>query len=98
MSNPRTHAELIKAWADGAEIEWFYDGAWISIGCPSFLERNKYRIKPQPIVVRYRRYFWGHTESKKVIVGTMHFPCTHNPEEGANFIRWIDNDWIEEEV
>ena len=42
MSNPRTHAELIKAWADGAEIEWFDDGAWVSIGYPSFLERNKY--------------------------------------------------------
>jgi hypothetical protein len=51
MNKPHKHAELIKAWADGAEIEelhlkkgWqpFTDGHWME--CDSW----DYRIKPQP--------------------------------------------------
>ena len=50
------HAELIHAWADGAQIEWksHYDD-WIDIDCPDWSENNEYRIKPEPKpdVVRY---------------------------------------------
>jgi hypothetical protein len=51
MNKPHKHAELIKAWADGAEIEelhlkkgWqpFTDGHWME--CDSW----DYRIKPEP--------------------------------------------------
>ncbi len=28
MTKPHKHAELIKAWADGAEIEWFDGRTW----------------------------------------------------------------------
>ena len=56
---PHKHAELIKAWADGAEIErcgigslgpWtLHDGAW------DVAENYDFRIKqePKPDVVRY---------------------------------------------
>lgn len=38
----------IKAWADGAEIE-FKDGyAWWDAGDPEWNEDGEYRIKPQP--------------------------------------------------
>ncbi len=45
---PHVHAELIKAWADGAVIEYYKDGKWCRpmLG-PSWSEGTKYRIKPE---------------------------------------------------
>jgi len=47
---PHKHAEFIKAWADGAEIQ-VYDGAldrWVDvIGNPAWTS-ERYRIKPEP--------------------------------------------------
>ena len=43
------HAELIKQWADGAEIECGYGYEhWIDAPCPSWAEDMFYRIKPTP--------------------------------------------------
>ena len=52
------HAELIKAWADGAEIEFkdpsSSNGGWHFVESPSWDEHIEYRIKPEPVkVVRY---------------------------------------------
>ena len=49
MKKPHKHAELIKAWADGAEIEYEYDGEWfICFGNPAWQTNVEYRIKPEP--------------------------------------------------
>lgn len=49
MNKPHKHADLIKAWADGAEIEAFTDESiWVSIRNPSWYDHIKYRIKPEP--------------------------------------------------
>ena len=49
MKTPRPHADLIKAWADGAEIESKYrDGRWTDCGSPMWVEGGEYRIKPEP--------------------------------------------------
>jgi hypothetical protein len=48
---PHKHAALIKAWADGAQIEWKdpkYDNPWDSIKTPAWFEDIEYRIKPEP--------------------------------------------------
>ena len=51
---PHKHAELIKAWADGAEIEWVYatkgDGEklWVVVDDPTWQESHEYRIKHEP--------------------------------------------------
>ena len=43
------HAELIIAWANGAEIECGYGYEhWIDAPCPSWAEDMFYRIKPKP--------------------------------------------------
>lgn len=49
------HAELIKAWADGAEIEVSYPidgcwGSWIPVNGknPCWWDEFNYRIKPEP--------------------------------------------------
>lgn len=46
---PHKHAELIKAWADGAEIEVFsrYNDDWMDCPDPTW-EQEEYRIKPEP--------------------------------------------------
>jgi hypothetical protein len=43
---PRAHAEIIKAWADGAQIE-YKDGTgdWVSIERPSWHSHFEYRVK-----------------------------------------------------
>lgn len=49
---PHKHAALIKAWADGAEIEVkvYAVDKWVDpgIGGPSWHPNSEYRIKPEP--------------------------------------------------
>jgi hypothetical protein len=51
---PHKHAELIKVWADGAEIEYYVEahsqcpkGEWVLARNPGWVNTMKYRIKPQ---------------------------------------------------
>jgi hypothetical protein len=55
---PHKHAELIKQWADGAEIECKINGYWWHAKPPSWDLDYEYRIKPeekQPVV----RWLWA---------------------------------------
>jgi hypothetical protein len=45
---PRKHAELIKAWADGAEIELMLHDGWTDCPWPEWFTGDEYRIKPEP--------------------------------------------------
>ena len=46
---PHKHAKEIKAWADGAEIEYLTSSAtWRTSETPGWYENTEYRIKPQP--------------------------------------------------
>ena len=66
MKTPHKHAELIKAWADGAGIEYMskITDNWVSIPSPSWAAHTKYRIKPEPKpdTIRYFQciQWWGH--------------------------------------
>lgn len=46
---PHPHAELIKAWADGAKIQYWHENRheWIDKGDPLWYEWCEYRIKPE---------------------------------------------------
>lgn len=52
MKTPHKHAELIKAWADGHQIQYRHNGqmGWTSIGDypPEWSLNTEYRIKPEP--------------------------------------------------
>lgn len=50
MKKPHIHAEFIKAWADGAEIEYLVGGVeWRPIGTePCWFPYSTFRIKPEP--------------------------------------------------
>lgn len=54
MKTPHVHAAVIKAWADGAEIQfWLSDSQeWVDLEdqshTPMWSPLNKYRVKPEP--------------------------------------------------
>jgi hypothetical protein len=55
MKTPHKHAEFIKAWADGTEIEVLDSGCWVGVKekwkhyqNPFWYSNMKYRIKPEP--------------------------------------------------
>lgn len=50
MQKPHKHAEVIKAWADGAEIQIFeyYLGGWRDAATPIWDKDKAYRVKPKP--------------------------------------------------
>lgn len=51
---PHKHAELIKAWADGATIQYYEVSlGWIDTD-PLWGSNHKYRIKPAEKVVRWQ--------------------------------------------
>ena len=54
MNKPHLHAEVIKAWADGADIQYCINGSdqWRDIVDynPNWHSHIKYRVKPQPVV------------------------------------------------
>jgi hypothetical protein len=50
-NKPHKHAELIKAWADGAEIQYknhLTKDSWRDVVMPNWLELTEYRVKPTP--------------------------------------------------
>jgi hypothetical protein len=48
MNKPHKHAEVIKAWADGKEIEYYYEGKWTTCYRPIWDNLTPYRVKPEP--------------------------------------------------
>lgn len=50
MNKPHKHADLIKAWADGAEIQYLHAGSseWETITHLNWSGDGDYRIKPEP--------------------------------------------------
>lgn len=91
---PREHAEVIHAFANGAEIQCqnHCEKVWRDIKEPSFLDSVDYRVKPTPKMAWYR------------VAETKHGTCTANMkrsegeiDQAPYFIRWL-TDRIEYEV
>lgn len=102
------HADLIKAWADGAEIEYFdqCDQEWTVVHSPSWAEDIKYRIKPpkrKPKTIRYALYIYE-TPDGQYRVGVWYDAGVDdkanegNPLSGdANsLVKWIHPDKFQE--
>lgn len=49
---PHPHAEVIKAWADGCEVQFWHGPTetWedVTVRNPPWSESTKYRVKPEP--------------------------------------------------
>lgn len=48
VREPHVHADVIRAWADGHQIEVFLGGTWQLARSPWFSEDQQYRVKPEP--------------------------------------------------
>lgn len=93
MPTPHKHAAVIKAWADGAEIQWKYPHEldWKSSTFPSWDARGlEYRVKPE--TKKYRVVLW-----KTGTVGAVNRPdAAMICESSSHFDRWL-TDWVEYE-
>jgi len=81
------HADLIHAWAEGAEIQYhdLFTG-WEDIEEPGFYENDEYRIKPKTKTVRFRNY-----------LTTNDFVSTSTIDNPDHFKKWL-GDWQDVEV
>lgn len=102
MNKPHKWAEVIKAWADGKEVQCAYlhePEEWISAPLPNFhSEHFIWRIKPESL--KYRRYLFR-DEDKNPIVQVVNYSRDVDTtffERLSFFIRWIDTEWQEVEV
>jgi hypothetical protein len=83
MKTPHKHAELIKAWADGADIEHFSVPAqiWMYTASPAWNPENQYRISPEPKpdVVFYARILLPYFDALPYVNGIgQHQGCLDN--------------------
>lgn len=97
IKQPRAHAALIHAWADGAEIQYSPDESkehyWEDIENPSFLSECVYRIKPK--VYRYRMALMC-----EYYINNEYFAVAMNNSDATDlechscFVKWF-TDWKE---
>ena len=91
------HAELIKLWADGAEIQHLvsYSNVDKWVDCVDFdwLPHVKYRLKPKSKTIKYKRYF-GFVYGN-FYIGIVNQEGQYDP---TKIHRMIDTEWQEIEV
>lgn len=97
------HAALIKAWADGARIQYKGTGSWQEVRTPYWADNVEYRVKPEPSkTTGYRRYILKDCEGKLVVAvlrqGRWALSHVEGVETAREFIRWIDTEWQYETV
>ena len=70
VCRPHKHAELIKAWADGAEIEAFDSciDSWIKASSPSWGNQIEYRIKPRITQINTQLHPLSVAEINEIII------------------------------
>ena len=68
MPTPHKHAEVIKAWADGQEIEYCQGGKWFESLVPTWREEREYRIKPEPAAPK-----WPQTTMPPEAMSALHY-------------------------
>lgn len=73
---PHKHAELIKAWADGATVQTWVDhaGKWVDNFHPYWIESDEYRIKPDPDQISYLLLNYPHKNQWF----EHDYPCEHD--------------------
>ena len=96
MNKPHKHAALIKAWADGAKIQYREHGdiPWKDTE-PAWVDRYQYRIKPKTVKYRVGLFLNTITGYSPTIVVTKETEKYYSSL--PHFVKWI-SDWQEVEV
>lgn len=95
MNKPHKHCEVIKAWADGAEIQYREKGGWMKCNSPQWFEETEYRVKPKAI--RYRVALLNKSNGWPYTIAINIPSEEQRTKEWSHFDRWL-TDWIEVEV
>ena len=90
------HAELIRKWADGHEIECETYPGWAIDPTPSWSICLNYRLRPKTKTYEYRRYILN-DEIKVIDRSKCHEDINYSLFFDSN-VRWIDNNWISSEI
>ena len=100
MKQRHKNADVIVAWAEGAEVEYRKgpDRPWVPVPSPSNwydYEGVEYRIKPPPAKYRVALFNSGNNGSSYTSTADTQ-KDVHFFEASHGFIRWL-TDWIEYE-
>lgn len=91
QTNPKRHkhADLIHAWAEGAEIEFLNESdEWLYIlGCPSWQEGRQYRIKPK--LVKKWKWVIGHTRTGEMLVTEDYYQSEEKFNDLCSYTGWF---------
>ncbi len=91
------HSKLIKAWADGAKIQFYCEGfgTWEDILEPSWCRDTKYRIKP--CRTKFKVALFKSLVTGGVMAST-HFHYFNKVEKASTFICWVHEGYTEDYV
>jgi hypothetical protein len=73
MNKPHIHAAVIKAWADGAEIEVIHNtisDGWLPTNAPDWSLSCSYRVKPEPQPNTRHHLFVSREYGRNILFGT----------------------------
>ena len=79
-------AKEIKAWADGAEIEFLSEDGWFDAGDPEWNEDTQYRVKPQP---KETQYLYAYKKSNNDVSWDVEFIEPHDLAEDYQYVGKI---------
>lgn len=101
-NKPHKNAEVIKAWADGAVIQFRQGYAWWDLDKdqPPVKEEYEYRIKPKPKVKKWRWVFSYIGSNGKLSVSADHYTTAEDLNRKystCQAIQKIDSTMIEVE-
>ena len=95
MKQRHKHADVIIAWAEGAEVEYrnLPGATWVSASTPGWYENYEYRVKPPAKKCRVA-LLKDNSESYALSVNSQDYADI--VEQREDFVRWLTN-WIEYE-
>jgi hypothetical protein len=87
------HYDLIMAWADGAEIEYFHIGCqqWFKETNPLWKENLEYRVKPKEEFLKYRVALHK-TQNGKFYTSSYEPERYKLAENLASFVMWFTDE------
>ena len=95
MNKPHKHSELIKAWADGAEIECYCRSVdkWHYHANPMWIPSLEYRVKPRPKPKREPRYrlITAYGDGMRKVVTVPKVVCDYYTIQ--QFVEELETDW-----
>lgn len=91
MTKKHIHCDVIKAWADGEEVEYKHpdDACWHKASTPNWDVNIQYRVKPKPVTKWYRVALFKKGNDDYLLFVSGNDFLEKNYESQKNFVRWV---------